>query len=173
MGDKIIKSKNLCCQPVVFPSLSLLRFIGKLSSDYGLLSKMKSNLEDLYLNIKQCILILLKNYTIWSHNLVLLLVEKRTLLSKIPAVSAHESKSSAAGPNFGRGFNTVMRWGISACNSAFSREYIRQFSLVAVARFSRSRYWRWNAYKVTPTPPMMFVNGCNSWISSIIDWFLG
>ena len=41
----------------------LLSFIGKLSSDYGLLSKMKSNLEDLYLNIKQCILILLKNYT--------------------------------------------------------------------------------------------------------------
>ena len=26
MGDKIIKSKNLCCQPVVFPSLSLLNF---------------------------------------------------------------------------------------------------------------------------------------------------
>ena len=24
MGDKIVKSKNLCCQPVVFPSLSLL-----------------------------------------------------------------------------------------------------------------------------------------------------
>ena len=41
-----------------------LSFIGKLSSDYGLLSKMKSNLEDLYLNIKQCILILLKKYTI-------------------------------------------------------------------------------------------------------------
>ena len=66
---------------------------------------MKSNLEDLYLNIKQCILILLKNYTIWSHNLVLLLLKKRTLFSKIPAVSAHESKSSAAVPNFGRGFN--------------------------------------------------------------------
>jgi hypothetical protein len=31
-----------------------LSFIGKLSSDYGLLSKMKFNLEDLYLNIKQC-----------------------------------------------------------------------------------------------------------------------
>jgi hypothetical protein len=42
-----------------------LSFIGKLSSsDYGLLSKTKLNLEDLYLNIKQCILILLKNYTI-------------------------------------------------------------------------------------------------------------
>ena len=25
MGDKIVKSKNLCCQPVVFPSPSLLR----------------------------------------------------------------------------------------------------------------------------------------------------
>ena len=24
MGDKIVKSKNLCCQLVVFPSLSLL-----------------------------------------------------------------------------------------------------------------------------------------------------
>ena len=56
---------------------------------------MKSNLEDLYLNIKQCILILLKNYTIWSHNLVLLLLKKRTLFSKIPAVSAHESKSGS------------------------------------------------------------------------------
>ena len=65
---------------------------------------MNSNLEDLYLNIKQCILILLKNYTIWSQNLVLLLLKKRTLFSKIPAVSAHESKSSAAVPNFGRGF---------------------------------------------------------------------
>ena len=38
--------------------------MGKLSSDYGLLNKMKFNIEDLYLNIKQCILILLKNYTI-------------------------------------------------------------------------------------------------------------
>ena len=69
-----------------------LSFTGKLSSDFGLLSKMKSNLEDLYLNIKQCILILLKKYIIWGHNLVLLLLKKRTLFSKIPAVSAHESK---------------------------------------------------------------------------------
>ena len=68
---------------------------------------MKSNLEDFYLNIKQCILILLKNYTIWSHNLVLLLLKKRTLFSKIGAVSAHESKSSAAVPNFGRGFKSL------------------------------------------------------------------
>ena len=56
---------------------------------------MKFNLEDLYLNIKQCILILMKNYTIWSHNLVLLLLKKRTLFSKIGAVSAHESKSGS------------------------------------------------------------------------------
>ena len=42
----------------------LISFLGKLSSDYGLLSKTKFNLEDLYLNIKQCILILMKNYTI-------------------------------------------------------------------------------------------------------------
>jgi hypothetical protein len=41
-----------------------LSFIGKLSCDYGLLSKTKFNLGELYLNIKQCILILLKNYTI-------------------------------------------------------------------------------------------------------------
>ena len=29
MGDKIVKSKNLCCQPVVFPSLSLLKEWGR------------------------------------------------------------------------------------------------------------------------------------------------
>ena len=69
-----------------------LSFTDKLSFDYGLLSKMKSNLEDLYLNSKQCILILLKKYIIWSHNLVLLLLKKRTLFSKILAVSVHESK---------------------------------------------------------------------------------
>ena len=40
-----------------------LSFIDKLFSDYGLLSKMKFNLKDLYLKIKQCILILMKNYT--------------------------------------------------------------------------------------------------------------
>ena len=28
MGDKIVKSKNLCCQPNVFPSLSLFRNYG-------------------------------------------------------------------------------------------------------------------------------------------------
>ena len=39
-------------------------FTGKLSSDFGLLSKTKFNLEDLHVNIKQCILILLKNHTI-------------------------------------------------------------------------------------------------------------
>jgi hypothetical protein len=37
-----------------------LSFIVKPSSDYGLLSKTKFNLEDLYLNIKQCIFIFLK-----------------------------------------------------------------------------------------------------------------
>ena len=80
----VLKKKNQIYWP--------LSFTGKLSSDFGLLSKMKSNLEDLYLNIKQCILILLKKYIIWSHNLVLLLLKKRTLFSKIPAVSVHESK---------------------------------------------------------------------------------
>ena len=46
-----------------------MSFIDKLSSDFGLLSKRKFDLEDLYLNIKQCI-----------------------LFSKIQAVSVHESK---------------------------------------------------------------------------------
>ena len=34
MGDKIIKSKNLCCQPVVFPSLSLLKRIEYANPQY-------------------------------------------------------------------------------------------------------------------------------------------
>ena len=41
-----------------------ISLIGKLSSYYGLLSKTKFNLEDLYLNIKQFIWIILENYTI-------------------------------------------------------------------------------------------------------------
>ena len=36
MGDKIVKSKNLCCQPVVFPSLSLLSGIESLSGLHDL-----------------------------------------------------------------------------------------------------------------------------------------
>ena len=51
-----------------------LSFIGKLPSDYGLLSRTKFNIDDLYLNIKQCILIL--------HNLVLLLLKKKLYLVK-------------------------------------------------------------------------------------------
>ena len=56
-------NKNETYQPLIF--------IGKLSSDYGLLGKTKFNLEDFYLDKRQCILILLKNYAIWSHNLTL------------------------------------------------------------------------------------------------------
>ena len=41
-----------------------ISFIDKLSSDFGILSKRKFDLEDLYLNINQCILILMKNYII-------------------------------------------------------------------------------------------------------------
>ena len=67
-------------------------FIDKLYSDSGLLSNRKFDLEDLYLNINQCILILMKNYIIWSSNLILLLLKKKTLLSKIQAVSPHESE---------------------------------------------------------------------------------
>ena len=37
MGDKIVKSKNLCCQPVVFPSLSLLNCL--VCGKYGLCEK--------------------------------------------------------------------------------------------------------------------------------------
>ena len=52
---------------VVFNKNEIYRpmsFIDKLSSDFGLLSKRKFDLEDLYLNINQCILILMKNYII-------------------------------------------------------------------------------------------------------------
>ena len=60
--DYVVFNKNKRCPPI--------SFIGKLSSDFGLLSKMKFNLEDLYHNIKQCVLILLKNtqfeVIIWS-----------------------------------------------------------------------------------------------------------
>ena len=41
-----------------------ISFIDKLYSDSGLLSNRKFDLEDLYLNINQCILILMKNYII-------------------------------------------------------------------------------------------------------------
>ena len=41
-----------------------ISFIAKLYSDFGLLSKTKFNLEDLYFNINQLILILLKKYII-------------------------------------------------------------------------------------------------------------
>ena len=41
-----------------------ISFIDKLYSDFGLLSKRKFNLENLYLNINQLILILMKKYII-------------------------------------------------------------------------------------------------------------
>ena len=58
----------------------------------------------MYLNIKKCILILLKNYTIWSHNLVLLLLKKELYLVKSRLWASMNRKVSAAAPNFGRGF---------------------------------------------------------------------
>ena len=43
-----------------------------------------------------------------------MLLKNRTLFSKIPAVSAHESKLSAAVPNFGRGFRlSAFNWSAS------------------------------------------------------------
>jgi hypothetical protein len=69
-----------------------MSFIDKLSSDFGLISIRKFDLEDLYLNINQCILILMKNNIILSRNLVLLLLKKITFFSKIQAVRAHESE---------------------------------------------------------------------------------
>ena len=54
--DCVIFNKNELYLPI--------SLIGKLASDFGLLIKTKFNLEDLYLNIKQCILILMKKYTI-------------------------------------------------------------------------------------------------------------
>ena len=82
----------------------LMSFLGKLSSDYGFTKfkkfKTKFNLEDLYLNIKQCILILMKNYTVWSHNLVLLLLKKELYLVKSRLWASMNQKVSAAVPNF-------------------------------------------------------------------------
>ena len=47
MGDKIVKSKNLCCQPVVFPSLSLL----KISLEkIALGNKKKQNKKTFFVN---------------------------------------------------------------------------------------------------------------------------
>ena len=109
--------------------LKKLSFIGKLSSDYGLLSKMKSNLEDLYLNIKQCILILLKNYTIWSHNLVLLLLKKGLYFVKSRLWASMNRKVSAAVPNFGRGFSCIQLTYILLSSAASAR-------LLAVSSFS-------------------------------------
>ena len=41
-----------------------INVIGKLSSDFGLLSKIEFNLEVLCLKIKKCILNLMKNFTL-------------------------------------------------------------------------------------------------------------
>ena len=74
---------------------------GKVSSDFGLLSKTKFNLEDLYLNIRQCILILMKNNTIWSHKLVLFLLKKEQLyLAKSRLWAPMPLSWAAALPNF-------------------------------------------------------------------------
>ena len=51
----IVSTKNEINQPRTF--------IDKLSSNQSLLSKYKFYLEDLYLNIKQCILMLMKNHS--------------------------------------------------------------------------------------------------------------
>jgi hypothetical protein len=78
-----------------------MSFIDKLSSDFGLLSKRKFDLEDLYLNINQCILILMKNYIIWSHNLELLLMKKKELsLVKSRLWEPMNLNGSAGLPNF-------------------------------------------------------------------------
>ena len=68
---------------------------------------MKSNFEGLYLNFKQCILILLKNYAIWSHNLVLLLLKKKIYLVKSRLWASMNWKVSAAVPDFGRCFSLI------------------------------------------------------------------
>ena len=48
MGDKIVKSKNLCCQPVVFPSLSLLNKISTVLS--GLLEMKAIKIQKRFAN---------------------------------------------------------------------------------------------------------------------------
>ena len=54
--DCVVFNKNEIYLPI--------SLIGKLSFDFGLLSKTKFNLEDWYLNIKQGIFILFEKYTI-------------------------------------------------------------------------------------------------------------
>ena len=64
MGDKIVKSKNLCCQPVVFPSLSLLstylsqkglQFVLQMSSNvFKVSAKGQEASEVTFLGFKSC-----------------------------------------------------------------------------------------------------------------------
>ena len=58
----------------------------------------------MYLNINQSILILMKKYMIWSHNLALLLLKKELCLVKSQLWEPMNLNWSAALPNFGRGF---------------------------------------------------------------------
>ena len=51
--DCVVFNKN-----ELYPSISLK---GKVSSDFGLSSKTKFNLEGLDIHVRQCILILMKN----------------------------------------------------------------------------------------------------------------
>ena len=88
----IVFNKNEIYRPI--------SFTGKLSFDYGLLSKTKFNLEDLHINIKQCILIFMENYIIWSHNLILLLMKKELYLVKFRLWASMKRKVSAANGQF-------------------------------------------------------------------------
>ena len=57
------------------------------------ITKKKFDLEKLYLDMKLYILIFFKNYVITRLNLVLILLKKITLFTKIKAVMVHEAKA--------------------------------------------------------------------------------
>ena len=53
MGDKIVKSKNLCCQPVVFPSLSLLNRKLNITSKDTLITAYEPNHHDKEMDLEE------------------------------------------------------------------------------------------------------------------------
>ena len=74
-------------------------FTGKLSSDYGLLSKMKSNLEDFYLNIKHGMYF---DFFEKLRDLKTTYCKKELYLVKSGQWASMNQNGSAAVPNFGR-----------------------------------------------------------------------
>ena len=75
-----------------------------------------------------------------------MLLEKRTLFSKIPAVSALESKSSAAGPNFGRGFSSATAQPLGSIVQTLSNQQIKRAQCKQTK--SKQNYFNFQEIKV-------------------------